>query len=76
MGGGYWERSGGVGGGCCSASGVLWALGIGDLSETCVLDYWQGAWGLVGSGGKWSMFCSIAVEHMDALPLAFSLSDL
>ena len=28
--------------------GRLGGLGVGDLSETCVLDYWQGAWGLMG----------------------------
>ena len=36
-----------------SAAGSLEDLGVwgvGDLSETCVLDYWLGAWGLVGSG--------------------------
>ena len=30
---------------------------------SCVLDYGQGAWGLMGSGGKWSRFSSNAAEH-------------
>lgn len=41
---------------------------VGDLSETCVLDYWVGSGGLMGSGGKWSRFCRNTVEQKDSLP--------
>ena len=47
--------------------GGLGGLGVGDLSETCVLDYWQGAWGLMDSGVKWSRFACNAEERKGSL---------
>ena len=48
---------------CSRLLGGLGGLEVGDLSETCVLDYWVGSGGLMGSGGKWSRFSSNAVEQ-------------
>jgi hypothetical protein len=53
---------------CCGFLGGFGTLGVGDLSETCVLDYWQAGWGLMGSGGKWSRFSSNAVEQNGSMP--------
>ena len=48
---------------CSRLLGGLRGLGVRDRSETCVWDYRQVAWGLMGSGGKWSKFASNAVEQ-------------
>ena len=56
--------------------GGLWGgQGLGDLPETCVLDYWQGAWGLTGAGGKWSRFCSNTAGQQVSAGRALFLSN-
>lgn len=46
-------------------------MGVEDLSQSCVGDYRQGAWGLMRSGGKWGRFSNNAVGKKDSLSFWF-----